>query len=136
MSSNVSHDASGSVPGMGSGTRTTFGELASNALGYWEPRRLVYNLALFLVVCAHYYAAWPDSRALMTQDNLYALFFLAVLANVAYCAAYLVDLFVQFAGLREVWARWRWTVLVVGIAFGAVIAHFFMMAVFSSGAGD
>jgi len=133
MSSNVSHDASGSVAGVGGGAGNRFGELASDALRYWETRRLIYNLALFAVVCAHYYADWPDSRAFMTQDNLYGLIFLAVLANVAYCAAYVVDLFVQFAGIREVWARWRWTVLVVGIAFAAVTAHFFLAAVFSPG---
>jgi len=34
--------------------RTRFGELASEALRYWEPRRLAYNLVLFAVVLAHF----------------------------------------------------------------------------------
>jgi len=73
--------------------------------------------------------AWPDSRAFLTRDTLFELFFLAVLANIAYCAAYAVDLFVQFSGQRAVWARWRWTVLATGIAFGAVISHFITMGI-------
>jgi hypothetical protein len=54
-------------------------------------------------------------------------FFFAVLANVCYCVVYVVDLFVQFSGLRE--ARGRVVVLVVGTAFAAVIAHFFCMGI-------
>jgi hypothetical protein len=44
------------------------------------------NLVLAGVVAAHIAAGWPASRA--------------VLANVRYCAAYTVDLFVQHAGLE------------------------------------
>ncbi|HUC43402.1 MAG TPA: hypothetical protein VMR65_05155 [Candidatus Sulfotelmatobacter sp.] len=105
--------------------RPGFRELASSALRYWEPRRLIYNLVLLAVVCAHLYAGWPNSKGLITPDGVFTLFILAVLANVAYCAAYVVDLFVQFSGMRGEWARWRWIVLVVGCAFGAALAHFF-----------
>ena len=113
------------------GNRLSFGELASDALRYWEPRRLLYNLALLAVVLIHFYLAWPDSRAFLTRDTMLGLFFLAVLANIAYCAAYAVDLFVQFSGQRAAWMRWRWTVLATGIAFGAVITHFIMMGILS-----
>ena len=112
--------------------RTGFAELASEALRYWEPRRALYNLALFAVVAAHLYAGWPESQSFLARDALLGFFFLAVLANVAYCAVYAVDLFVQFAGLSATWARWRWLVLVVGTAFAAVIAHF-MLSVSSAG---
>jgi hypothetical protein len=57
---------------------------------------------------------------------LLGFFFLAVLANVCYCAVYVVDLFVQFSGLRESWAKGRLPMLLVGTAFAAVIAHFFL----------
>jgi hypothetical protein len=99
---------------------------AANAIRYWEPRRAVYNGALAMVVLGHLAAGWPASRAQLTFDVVLGLFFLAVLANVCYCAVYLVDLFVQFSGLREFWAKGRIAVLAVGTAFGAVIAHFFM----------
>lgn len=109
--------------------RPGFRELASSALRYWEPRRFIYNLVLLAVVCTHLYDGWPTSKWLMTRDSVFALFILAVLANVAYCAAYAVDLFVQFSGLRGEWARWRWIVLVVGSAFGAALAHFFTQGI-------
>ena len=109
--------------------RTTFGELAGNAIRYWEPRRLIYNLGLTAVVVAHVVAAWPHSKALIVRDNILGLFMLAVLANVVYCAAYAVDLFVQFSGSQSAWLRWRWVLLLIGTAFAGVIAHFFMLAI-------
>lgn len=116
--------------------RPTFGELARNALSYWEPRRVLYNAALLVVVLFHLWAGWPASKAHLTSDVLIFLFILAVLANVAYCAAYAVDLFVQFSGARHSWPRWRWCVLAVGIAFGAALAHFWSMAILTGTSGS
>ena len=113
-----------------------FGAIASDALRYWEPRRALYNLALAGVVGAHFFAAWPASRQLLTWNTLFFLIFLAVLANVCYCAAYAVDLFVQYSGLGATWARRRWLLLMVGIVFAAVIAHFFSTGVFSEPGAD
>ena len=108
-----------------------FAVFASDALRYWEPRRLVYNIVLFAVVCAHFIAAWPGSRTLVNRDMLFMLFILAVFANIAYCAAYAVDLFVQFSSSRTTWSRWRWSVLAIGMAFGGVLAHFFSIGFFT-----
>ena len=116
--------------------RPTFGELARNALSYWEPRRVVYNAALFAVVLYHIWAGWPASKSQLTSDMVIFLFILAVLANVAYCAAYAVDLFVQFSGARNSWPRWRWSVLAIGIAFGAAITHFWSSVLLSGTAGN
>jgi len=96
----------------------------ANALRYWEPRRLIYNGVLALVVLAE--IALKRASQQVTFDLLLGLFILAVLANVAYCAAYAVDLFVQFSGLDAPWQRGRILVLVIGIAFGAALAHFFV----------
>ncbi|HYV18757.1 MAG TPA: hypothetical protein VFC25_06990 [Verrucomicrobiae bacterium] len=111
--------------------RPTFGDLARNALRYWEPRRVLYNAALFAVVLYEVWAAWPASKANLTADVLIFFFILAVLANIAYCGAYAVDLFVQFSGARNSWPRWRWCVLAVGIAFGAALTHFWAAAILS-----
>jgi hypothetical protein len=96
----------------------------AHALRYWEPRRLVYNAVLFCVVVAHVVIGWPSSREKLSFDLLLGLFMLAVLANVAYCAVYLADLFVQFSGLHAAWRRGRVVLLIVGTAFAATIAHF------------
>ncbi len=66
--------------------RGSFGEIAAAALRYWEPRRALYNLALTAVVAAHFFAAWPASRPALAWNTLFLLIFLAVLANVCYCA--------------------------------------------------
>jgi hypothetical protein len=129
MNSNTPNQVSGSEPAAGSGAGNRFSELASDALRYWEPRRLLYNLVLSAVVLVHIYASWPGSRAFITRDNFFGLFLLAVLANIVYCVCYLVDLFVQFSGLRAAWVRWRWTILAIGIVFSAVIAHFLMLGI-------
>ena len=106
-----------------------FGEIAANAIRYWESRRVLYNLVLVAVVAAHLVARWPASRTLLVWDTFFLLILLAVLANVAYCGAYAVDIFVQYSGLRPSWPRWRWVVLTVGTVFGAVLAHFFTLGI-------
>ena len=78
-------------------------------------------------------AGWPHSRSALSLDGFLFLFILAVLANLCYCAAYAADLFVQFSGLRASWPRRRWIVLITGIAFAAVLAHFMTIGIL---AGD
>lgn len=104
----------------------------ANALRYWEPRRLIFNLVLGLVVAGHFISSWPQSWTDLTFNTTLGFFFLAVLANVCYCAVYIVDLFVQFSGLHAAWMKGRMAVLIVGTAFAAVIAHFFAMNIFGS----
>jgi hypothetical protein len=103
---------------------------AANGLRYWELRRIIYNGVLAMVVLGHILLAWPDSRAKLSRDLVLGIFLLAVLANVAYCAAYLADLFVQFAGLQGAWRWGRVVLLVVGTMFAATITHFFAKAMF------
>ena len=104
----------------------------SDALRYWEPRRILYNGALVLVVASVYVAHLPASRLGVTPDALQGLFVLAVLANVAYCAAYPVDFGVQLSAYRALWLRTRWLLLVIGIAFAGVLAHFFCVGIFGN----
>jgi hypothetical protein len=104
----------------------------ANALRYWEPRRLVYNGVLVSVVVAHFLVAWPVSRDKVSFDLLLGLFILGVLANIAYCAGYLPDLFVQFSGLDAAWRRGRTALLIIGTAFAATITHFFAKGIFES----
>ena len=109
-------------------TNTPFREIVTDAIGYWEPRRLVYNAALVVVVAVYFCAGWPASRDVLTLDGFLGLAVLAVLANVCYCAAYIVDLFAQLSGFRVLWLRWRWSLLALGIGFAAIITRFFALA--------
>jgi hypothetical protein len=106
----------------------------SNAIRYWEPRRILYNLLLAAIVVIHFVRGLPFSKTALEVNSLLLLFLLAVLANVAYCAAYVPDVFAQMSGLRDSWLRYRWIVLVVGLAFAGVLTHFWSLAVFSRGA--
>ena len=99
-------------------------ELTTDALRYWEVRRLAYNLILALIVVVHFVAGWPRSMSWLTFDGLLGLIVLAVLANVAYSAVYVADVFIQLSGFRSSRARWRWILLVVGFVFAAILTHF------------
>jgi len=105
-------------------------QYAATALRYWELRCIAYNAALAAIVGIHVLLAWPMSRDRLTVDTLLGMFILAVLANVVYCVAYPVDLFVQFSGLDAVWRSWRTVLLIVGIAFAATLTHFFVQGMF------
>lgn len=119
------HDPPTQAPATVAGFLTRAAAHVADALRYWEPRRVIYNAVLAAVVLGHLFVDWPDSRARLSMNVVLGLFFLGVLANVCYCAIYVVDLFVQFSGLRDAWTKWRVAVLSVGTAFAAVIAHFF-----------
>lgn len=105
-------------------------EFATDALRYWEIRRLFYNLILAVIVTGHFFAAWPASRSSLTLDGILGLFLLSVLANVAYSAVYVADVFIQVSGFRASRARWRWILLIVGFSFAAVLTHFVASGMF------
>lgn len=98
--------------------------VVTDALRYWERRRILYNFVLLLVVTAVYVVRLPLSRQLLSSDLVLQFFMLAVGANVAYCAAYPVDLLVQFSTLRDSWLRVRWVLLLIGCLFAATLAQF------------
>lgn len=104
----------------------------TDALRYWEPRRLAYNGVLVLVVLTCFLWRYPASRASVSVDSLLFVFLLAVLANVAYCAAYVPDVFAQLSGFRDQWQRFRWIVFVIGSLFAGVLARFWILAMLGS----
>jgi hypothetical protein len=112
-------------------SNTSAREALSEAIRYWEPRRLIFNAVLLAVVAAVYFGSAANARARLDFDLLQGLFVLAVLANVAYCAAYVVDVSVQMTTLRETWLRRRWILLLIGVAFAAVLANFFSHGIVS-----
>lgn len=113
---------------------TQFRISITNAIHYWERGRLIYNAVLFAVVGSVFLFHLPQSRQAMSFDLLQGLFVLAVLANVAYCAAYLVDLVVQSSGYQATWFKLRWLLLVLGISFASVITQFVARGIFANAA--
>lgn len=116
--------------------RASLREMITDAIRYWEPRRLIYNAVLAIIIISYFLAGLPDSRSTLTLNGTLFLFFLAVLANACYCGAYVADIFAQFSGFRVFWIQWRWLLLVIGIAFASVITRFFALSFFSPAYAD
>jgi uncharacterized membrane protein YkvI len=104
--------------------RPSLVEMATDALRYWEPRRILYNLVLAAVTFTEAAVNWKTARSALNITMVLTLFVLAVIANLLYCGAYVADIFVQSSALRAAWRQKRWILLVVGLCFAAVLAHF------------
>ncbi|HUD72625.1 MAG TPA: hypothetical protein VMQ62_11755, partial [Dongiaceae bacterium] len=76
-------------------TSETGSETLRDAIGYWERRRLVYNLVLAAIAVAWGVVTWPLFRAALTPKHLLTLVVLALCANACYGAAYLIDIPMQ-----------------------------------------
>ena len=109
---------------------TNLRESVTDAIRFWEPRRLVYNAVLVATVLIYFALSYPASKAQLTLDGAQGVFILAVLANVAYCAAYVPDIFAQISGYRELWQRYRWILFVIGVLFAGIITRFVAMGMF------
>src|SRR5215470_3283016 len=105
-------------------------EILTDAIRYWELRRIPYNAVLVAVVAALFLIGWPASLGRMTVNSAELIFVLAVLANVAYSAAYVVDVAVQSSGYRATWKRYRWLLFAVGVLFASILARFFAAKIF------
>ena len=104
----------------------------SNAMRYWEPRRILFNVVMAVVAGAVYATNLPHSAHALTFDAAQVLFVLAVLANIAYCAAYLADVLAQLSTFRKTWLRFCWVLLTVGLAFAAILTNFFSHGLFAA----
>lgn len=112
---------------------TDLREYATDAIRFWEPRRVAYNLVLTAIVMIYFLVNFPLSKAVLSVDFCLGLFLLAVIANVAYCAAYLVDIFAQASGFRELWQRYRWILFAIGTTCAAIITRFVAIGMFRNG---
>ncbi len=106
-------------------------EYATEAIKFWEPWRILYNLVLAAIVIIYFVIGYPGSKAFLSLDFCLGLFLLAVIANVAYCAAYVVDIFAQASGFRELWFRWRKLLFIIGTLFASIITRFIAMGMFT-----
>lgn len=99
-------------------------DFVTDALRYWERRRVTYNVVLLVIVAGIFAMDATAFGRVASLDLFLQLYLLAVLANVAYCTAYLVDLTVQWSHLRARWLRLRWVLFLIGTVFAATLAQF------------
>ena len=100
--------------------------ILTDAIGYWERRRVIYNALLTATVLAWIFATWPHFRPAFAWQPFVALLVLAVFANLCYCAAYVADLAMQYSSFREYWRRRRWALWAAGMAFALVLANYWI----------
>lgn len=105
---------------------TEFRGILTNAISYWERRRILYNLLLTAVVIGWIALTWPHFRPAFRWDSFVALLVLAVLANLCYCAAYIADLSMQYSSFRDMWRRWRWALWLGGTLFAILFANYWI----------
>jgi len=98
----------------------------ADAAKYWEPRRLLYNLALTALCAVWVVRTWPAFRWAVAAPHLRELFGLALIANLLYSAAYLVDLAIPESSAREAWRRRRWILLLAGTLLALLITQYWI----------
>ncbi|HET6929129.1 MAG TPA: hypothetical protein VFI45_02315 [Candidatus Acidoferrum sp.] len=107
-------------------TSPNFRSLLADSLRYWEFRRLFYNLVLLAVVAAWVAATWPHFRPMIDLHSLLLLAILALLANAFYCAAYIVDIPLQFSAVDQLWRRRRWILWLAGMLLAVLMANYWI----------
>jgi len=92
------------------------------SVSYWEPKRIFYNLVLFVLAAV----CWgPDIVAGRIEDWILApiiLLAFAIVANLLYCLAYPVDVILKFTPAKNHWLQTRWVLFALGVAAASAIA--------------
>jgi hypothetical protein len=101
-------------------------EAATATIRYWELRRIWYNLALALLVVWWVVRTWPHFAPVMNLGSLRKLLVLALIANVCYSTAYVVDFAVQASAPGPRWRRWRGLLWLAGTLFALLFATYWI----------
>jgi hypothetical protein len=97
----------------------------ASAVRYWEPRRVLYNLILAAVVAAWIIASWPHFRPAFVWSSLLFLIVAALLANLCYTSAYLIDFPLQLLSPRLT-SRLRWSVWLLGTLLAMLLENYWI----------
>lgn len=98
----------------------------ADAMRFWESRRVLYNVILFAIVVAWFILTWPHFRPALTWFAFVRFAFLGVLANLCYCAAYVVDLPMRSSELGAAWAGKCWVLWSLGTLFAIVLENYWI----------
>lgn len=101
-------------------------ERFADAMRFWEPGRAIYNCVLSAVSILWFATAWSHFRPAFTLSSLLRLALLALLANICYCAAYLVDIPMQYSAVAAIWSRRRRGLWLMGTLLAVVVASYWI----------
>jgi hypothetical protein len=110
----------------GPSRRWHFGALLTDARVYWERRRVTYNAVLAAAVAVWLIATWPHFQPALTWPNVLRVVGLALIANLFYCAAYLVDIPMQLSPVGAGWRGYRWTLWLLGMICAFVLTNYWI----------
>jgi hypothetical protein len=111
-----------SAPTSGNSPRSSF----SDAVHFWEPRRILYNAVLGAVFVAWLALSWPHFRGVFSIFHLVQFAVLALIANVLYCLAYFVDIPMQLTSVDRAWRRWRWSLWILGAMLAVLLENYWI----------
>ena len=94
---------------------------------WWEPRRVTYNLILAAVFAGLTARTWPRLRPELTREAVLPLIVLALLANLCYSVAYLVDLAALSAPAPRHRNTWRWVLWSAGMLFAMLLETYWFL---------
>ena len=99
-----------------------------DAVSFWEPRRLLYNAVLTVVVLLWLLLTWPHFRPALTRGSLEAFLVLALCANICYSTAYLPDIFfMQLVLPGAQWRCFRWALFLIGVCLALVLENYWIV---------
>jgi hypothetical protein len=98
----------------------------ADAIRYWERRRAPYNLVLVAFVVAWAVLTWPHFRPALAWSALLRFAVLGAIANLCYCAAYVVDLPIRGSSFGATWVRRSWMLWSIGTLFAVVLENYWI----------
>jgi len=96
------------------------------AARFWEPRRLVYNAILTVVVLLWLIFTWPHFCPALTLGSLEAFIVLGLAANFCYCAAYVAEFVMQALVPSTSWRSIRQLLFVLGTLLALIIENYWI----------
>ncbi len=96
--------------------------IVTDSIKFWEKGRLIYNIILTLIVIGFFIVGIMQGKKIAYLNISLGLFVLAIGANILYCSAYFIDIFIQLSAFQEFWKKYRWVLLVLGILLASIFA--------------
>lgn len=104
----------------------SFRHCLSDAARFWERGRIAYNLILGGTFALWVITTWPHFRAVFTFAGILPFIGLALIANLLYASAYLIDLPAQLSASRTWWLRYRWGLWIMGMLLALLLENYWI----------
>jgi len=78
----------------------------------------------------HFFLNYPETYKEINFNSCLGIIFLAILANICFCIAYPLDLFLQRSELEKFIKFGRYAILFTGIILASILTHFSAISIF------